>query len=68
MKITEIRDEENATVETEAGAQQINISMVADAAVDDYVIVHAGFAIEKLDEDDARERIDMFEELAGSME
>jgi len=30
----------------------------------DFVIVHAGFAIEKLDQEEADERISMFEELS----
>lgn len=37
--------------------------MVADVAVGDFVIIHAGFAIEKLDEADARETLELFRRL-----
>ena len=31
----------------------------------DYVIVHAGFALERLDEDEARETLEMLREATG---
>lgn len=33
--------------------KHVNLSCVPDAGVDDYVIVHVGFAISKLDEQEA---------------
>ena len=35
------------------------------AVAGDHVIVHAGYAIEKLDEEEARARLDLFAELAA---
>ena len=64
MKITEVKGDETAVAETDAGRQEVNISLVADLEADDYVIVHAGFAIEKLDKREAEERICMFQDLA----
>lgn len=40
----------------------VNIALV-DAAVGDYVIVHAGFAIEVLDEHEARETLRLWDEI-----
>lgn len=40
----------------------VNISLV-DAAVGDYVLTHAGMAIEKLDPEKALELIQLFEEI-----
>ena len=45
---------------------EVDLSLVANPAVGDYVIIHAGYAIERLDEDEARERMALFEELAAS--
>ncbi len=42
---------------------RVNLSLTEDPQVGDYVIVHAGFAIEKLDEKEARERLSLFEEI-----
>jgi hydrogenase expression/formation protein HypC len=42
--------------------RETNISLV-EAKAGDYVIVHAGFAIQIVDEEDARETIKLWEEL-----
>lgn len=42
--------------------REVNLSML-EAEVDDYVIVHAGFAIQKLDEEEAKETLRVFDEL-----
>lgn len=42
--------------------RDVNIALV-DAAVGDYVIVHAGFAIEVLDEREARETLRLWDEI-----
>jgi hydrogenase expression/formation protein HypC len=44
--------------------RQANLSLV-DAKVGDYVIVHAGFAIQVLDEKDALETLEIFREVFG---
>lgn len=41
-----------------------NFTLLDDAKIGDWVIVHAGFAISKLDEKDARETLDMLREIA----
>jgi hydrogenase expression/formation protein HypC len=42
--------------------REANLSLV-DAQVGEYVIVHAGFAIQKLDEKEALETLDMFKQI-----
>lgn len=43
--------------------KEIGLQLVPDAKVGDYVLLHAGFAIEKLDEGEARETLRLLEEL-----
>ena len=64
MKIVEI-DEPDAVVELGGVKRKINITLLAmdKPALGDYVIVHAGFAIQKLDEKDAEERLDLLREM-----
>ncbi|MGI5874931.1 MAG: HypC/HybG/HupF family hydrogenase formation chaperone [Bacillota bacterium] len=60
-KITAI-DGDTAAVSFGGTEMKVNVSMV-DAAVGDYVLVHAGCAIEVMTEDKAQELIDLFNEL-----
>ncbi len=52
-----------ATVEVADVRQQCDVSLAPEAAVGKYVIVHAGFAIEVLDEEDAAETLALFQQL-----
>lgn len=46
--------------------KEVCIEWVPDVKVGDYVIVHAGFAISILDEKEARENLEMINEVAQS--
>ena len=41
----------------------INIQMLPGVKVDDYVIIHAGFAIEKIDPKKAKETLRLIDEI-----
>ncbi len=41
-----------------------NFALLENVKIGDWVIVHAGFAISRLDEDDARETLDLLREIA----
>ena len=43
--------------------KQVNLSYTPDVVVGDYVVVHVGFAISRLDEKEAREVFHYLEEL-----
>ena len=45
-------------------SQEANLTLVPEAKVGDYVLVHAGFAIQRLDEAEAEETLRLFQELA----
>ena len=49
----------------EMGGVKKNISfiMCPEAKIDDYVIVHAGFAIQILDENESNERLKLFRQI-----
>jgi len=53
---------EHAIVDYGGVSRKANISLV-DANVGDYVVVHAGFAIQKLNEKEAEETIKLWDEL-----
>jgi hydrogenase expression/formation protein HypC len=66
MRIVEIRNDGTGLVELDGSRREANLSLLTNPKTGEYVIVHAGFAIEKLDERDANERIALFDELAAS--
>ena len=67
-KVIEILDKEHANVDYGDGVKRkINISLV-DAKLGDYVLVHAGFAIQVLSKEEAEETLRLFEQMARGME
>ncbi len=43
--------------------KEANLSMVPEAVIDDYVLVHVGVAISKLDEEEALITLDYFRQI-----
>ena len=64
MKIIEINDDDTGKVEADNVTYNVNLSLIKSPRLADYVLVHAGFAIERLDKEEANKRIELFEELA----
>ena len=60
LKITKI---EGKSAVGEAGglSQRVRVDFIPDFAVGDYVMVHAGFAIERMSEQEALEGLDLLE-------
>jgi len=63
-KVTKLLDEFHAEIDYGDGVKRkVNISLVK-AKEGDYVLVHAGFAIQILNEKDAKETLKLFEQIA----
>ena len=62
MRIVSI-DHGVATIEADGLTQRAGLMLVPEAAVGDFVLVHAGFAITVLDAEEAAEREKLFAEL-----
>jgi hydrogenase expression/formation protein HypC len=64
---TRIRSIDGENAEVEIGGVQRTISLVftPEAKAGDYVIVHTGFALSVLDEEEAQETLRMFDEIAA---
>mgnify|MGYP003394718178 CR=1 FL=1 len=62
MKIKKIEGE-FAKVEAGRLIRTINIQMLPDAKEGDYVMVHAGFALEKIDPQKAKETLKIINEI-----
>jgi len=66
-KITKIENN-MATIDVEGVQREASLLLLEDARVGDYVIVHAGFAIQKLDEAAAQETLDLLREAIAAVE
>jgi hydrogenase expression/formation protein HypC len=68
-KIVEIVDPENRIAKVEVGGvkRNINIGMLAEdeTHVGDYVLIHVGFAMSKVDEREAEETLRVLKELGA---
>jgi len=53
-----------AVVELGGVRREISVMLIDDVAVGEWVIVHAGFAIEKLSEEEAEQTLALFREIA----
>ena len=66
-KIVEIVDRENQIAKVEVGGvkRNVNIGMLGkdEARVGDYVLIHVGFAMSKVDEQQAQETLRVLQEI-----
>lgn len=67
MELVELVDEERGVAELDGVRCEVSLPLIEEPKVGDYLIVHAGFAIERLDRDEADARIDLFRQL-GEMQ
>jgi len=63
-KVIQINDSKEGKVDYLGTRVKTNFSLLENIKPGDWVIVHAGFAITKLDEEEARETLSMFREMA----
>jgi hydrogenase expression/formation protein HypC len=67
MRIIEIGDLGMARGEVGGIVKEINLSLIDDVSIGDYVIAHVGFALSKLDPEDALQTLRLFAE-AGMLD
>ena len=61
-RIVEKRDSDVGVVELGGVRKEISLTLVEDAAVGDYVIVHVGYALSRLDPEEAERTLKLFAE------
>lgn len=68
MKITAVDANGAGTVELDGVRHAVDLTLIESPRAGDHVIVHAGFAIERLDPAEADARIALFQSLATGRE
>jgi len=67
-KIVQIDESKMGKVDYLGTKVKTNLSLLENIKVGDWVIVHAGFAISALDEEEAQETISLLREIAAAQE
>ncbi len=65
MRITAVADDGTATLALEGLEQRASLALLPEATIGDFVLVHAGYALSVLTEDEAEETLTLLSELAA---
>jgi hydrogenase expression/formation protein HypC len=63
LEIVELRESNRALVRSGEGTLEVDVSLLEAPRVGDFVLVHAGFAIETIDAEQAEETLAILEQL-----
>ena len=63
VKVVKI-EKNTAKVDVGGALREIALDLCPDVSVGEYVLLHSGFAIQKLDEEEAKETLDLLRQLA----
>jgi hydrogenase expression/formation protein HypC len=67
-RVVEVKDGDFATVDLGGVKKGISLALVEDVTVGDYVIVHVGFALNKLNPEEAEKTLALFAEMGQAVE
>lgn len=67
-KITKLKDAMLAEVEIGGVMKDVSLMLLPEVQVGDYVLIHTGFAIEKIDEKEAEETMKLLKQMIGEEE
>jgi hydrogenase expression/formation protein HypC len=69
-QIIEITDAENrlATVEVAGVRRTVNVGLLDGTAAGDWVLIHVGFALSRIDEEEAMATLDLLERMGAEYE
>jgi hydrogenase expression/formation protein HypC len=65
-QLVEISSADTGVVDLSGVRKEVSLSLVDDVKVGDYVIVHVGYALQKLDPEEAEKTLRMFAELGAA--
>jgi len=65
-RVVECLEGDRALIDLEGVRMEISLELIDDVRPGDYVIVHVGYAIGKIDPDEAERTLALFAELAST--
>lgn len=64
-EVTKILPDDMAIVSIDGVSKEISVALIEDLAVGDYIIMHVGYALTKIDPVEARRTLELLRELSG---
>lgn len=65
-EVTKILPDDMAVVSIDGVSKEISVALIEDLAVGDYVIIHVGYALTKIDPEEAKHTLALLRELGGA--
>ena len=65
-QVVELRPDDMAVVDLAGVKKEISLALVDNVQLGDYVIVHVGYALNKLDPEEADKTLQLFADLAAA--
>jgi len=65
-RVVEMPDADSAVVDLGGVRKEISLALVEGVAIGDYVIVHVGYALNKLDPGEAEKTLALFAEMGAA--
>lgn len=62
-QVVELLPDDQALIDLGGVRKEVSLALVSDVVVGDYVIVHVGYALNKLDPDEAAKTLALFAEM-----
>ncbi|KYG20721.1 HypC/HybG/HupF family hydrogenase formation chaperone [Bradyrhizobium sp. AT1] len=63
-EVTKLLPDEMAIVSIDGVSKEISVALIENLAVGDYVIIHVGYALTKIDPEEARRTLELLRELS----
>ncbi len=68
-KVVEVDENNMATVDTMGIKRHVSLDLMADEInIGDYILIHVGFAMNKIDEEEALQSLEVYREMLEAME
>jgi len=63
-EVTKLLPDDMAIVSIDGVSKEISVALIENLAVGDYVIIHVGYALTKIDPEEARRTLELLRELS----
>ncbi|MFA9461589.1 HypC/HybG/HupF family hydrogenase formation chaperone [Thiohalorhabdus methylotrophus] len=62
-RVAEVREDETALVDFSGVRKEVSLALVDGVEVDEYVLVHVGYALQRIDPEEAERTLALFAEM-----